>query len=107
MYICVCVYIFIYLCMNILVYIDNMYIHTHIHTYMIYKYILISISHQEKISIYLDSDRLRILVTGGSGFVGSHLVDRLMMAGHEVRFILIYLGFSENSFCKLSYCILL
>lgn len=29
-------------------------------------------------------DRKRILITGGSGFVGSHLVDKLMRDGHEV-----------------------
>ncbi|MBW4470307.1 MAG: SDR family oxidoreductase [Stenomitos rutilans HA7619-LM2] len=27
---------------------------------------------------------MRILVTGGSGFIGSHLIDRLMLEGHEV-----------------------
>ncbi|MDZ8068655.1 MAG: UDP-glucuronic acid decarboxylase family protein [Nostoc sp. DedQUE08] len=27
---------------------------------------------------------MRILVTGGAGFIGSHLIDRLMAAGHEI-----------------------
>ena len=27
------------------------------------------------------------LVTGGCGFIGSHIVDRLIMEGHEVRVI--------------------
>ncbi|RWS14463.1 UDP-glucuronic acid decarboxylase 1-like protein [Dinothrombium tinctorium] len=32
-------------------------------------------------------DRKRILITGGAGFVGSHLVDRLMLEGHEVTVV--------------------
>ncbi len=34
--------------------------------------------------VRIHSDQKRILVTGGSGFIGSHLCDRLIADGHEV-----------------------
>lgn len=36
------------------------------------------------VNVISEVEKLRILITGGAGFVGSHLVDRLMMAGHHV-----------------------
>ena len=32
----------------------------------------------------LNATAKRILVTGGAGFLGSHLCDRFLMEGHEV-----------------------
>jgi UDP-glucuronate decarboxylase len=36
------------------------------------------------VKVLPEVEQLRIVVTGGAGFVGSHLVDRLMMEGHHI-----------------------
>jgi len=38
-------------------------------------------------NVNMNHDRLKVLVTGGAGFIGSHLVDRLMKGNHEVTVI--------------------
>lgn len=44
-----------------------------------------------------DPDRLRVLVTGGAGFLGSHLCDRLVALGHDVLCVdNFYTGSKEN-----------
>lgn len=34
-----------------------------------------------------NGDRPRVLITGGAGFLGSHLADRLLQAGYQVRLL--------------------
>jgi len=43
-----------------------------------------SIAHYPPVKLLPPTQRKRVLITGGAGFVGSHLVDRLMLLGHEV-----------------------
>src|SRR5512138_3676458 len=38
----------------------------------------------------------RILVTGAEGFIGSHLVEHLCAAGHEVRAFVLYNSFNAR-----------
>jgi UDP-glucuronate 4-epimerase len=38
-------------------------------------------------SLHLYSRGMRILVTGGAGFIGSHLVEKLIATGHEVSIL--------------------
>jgi UDP-glucuronate decarboxylase len=41
---------------------------------------------------------MKILITGGAGFIGSHLVDRMMEAGHEVSCLdNLYTGQTSNN----------
>jgi len=47
---------------------------------------------------------MRILVTGGAGFIGSHLIDRLMKMGHEVICLdNFYTGHKRNIVCWLDH----
>ncbi len=43
-----------------------------------------TIDKQEIIDVIIGEMRLRIIVTGGAGFVGSHVVDTYIGAGHDV-----------------------
>ncbi|HXF15791.1 MAG TPA: NAD-dependent epimerase/dehydratase family protein, partial [Burkholderiales bacterium] len=44
-----------------------------------------------------DAQRKRILVTGGAGFLGSHLCERLLQHGHDVLCVdNFYTGSKDN-----------
>ncbi|MEY3721634.1 MAG: hypothetical protein RL618_2153 [Pseudomonadota bacterium] len=45
---------------------------------------------------------MKILVTGADGFIGSHLIETLVRAGHEVKAFVLYNSF--NSWGWLDYC---
>ena len=45
---------------------------------------------------------MKVLVTGADGFIGSHLTEALVLAGHEVRALVLYNSF--NSWGWLDYC---
>ena len=53
-------------------------------------------NHQHPIDVtFLNyKDRKRILITGGAGFVGSHLTDRLMLAGMYHYYLLLLTFYS-------------
>src|SRR5207249_10933658 len=46
-----------------------------------------SSTHYEKQSVRKEIEMAKVVVTGGSGFIGSHVVDVLVEAGHEVTVI--------------------
>lgn len=43
---------------------------------------------------------MKCLVTGGAGFIGSHLTDRLLLEGHEVLVVDNFCGGWEKNLCK-------
>ena len=46
--------------------------------------------------------RMKVLVTGADGFIGSHLTERLVRDGYDVRSFVLYNSF--NSWGWLDYC---
>ena len=45
---------------------------------------------------YMDLKKKKILVTGADGFIGSHLTERLVLSGHDVRAFALYNSFDSR-----------